>query len=291
MQVGYRKSMECELQAKYELQVGIIKKWFSALGFSGDYRDEFDALITAPDSFAVIEEGVENYRFSEDLADGWQNLVACLYFCEELEHRYEEKGIPREILLHTLSDLVYWTDVHVGLTGKLGVSEVCWLPNHLSMILFRLGRLQFCIGGCEKDIVDLGIVKGEPVLEVHIPAGEPLEIENCKVSFEQAKEFFAKYYPNYDYKCFTCGSWLLDDTLVNFMKETANVIRFQRLFTPVSKKESDDVIKYSFRWDTRRENLDTVEPTNSFTEKILAHAKQGGKFYYGFGYVKKMIRQ
>ncbi len=275
------------MQVGYENQVEIIRKWFSALGFDACYKDEFETLMQTPNSFVPIEESIEEYRFSEDLSDGWQNLVACLYFCESLEQRYEEKGIPREILLHTLSDLVYWTDVHVGLTGKLGVSEVCWLPNHLSMILFRLGRLQFCLGDCEKDITDLDIAKGEPVLEVHIPAGEPLDIESCKASFEQAKEFFAKYYSNYDYKCFTCGSWLLDDTLINFMKETSNVIKFQRLFTLVSAKESDDVIKYSFRWDSRRENLSELVPANSFTEKILEHAKHGGKFYYGFGYVRR----
>ncbi len=262
----------------------IVQKWYDALPFPDAYDDEFTALLKKT---AIEDAAIGNDSFSAEIQEGDKNLFKCLYFCEALSRRYAEQEIADRILYDTLSDLVFWTNIHVGLTGSLGLSEVNWVKNHLSMKLFRLGRLQYCFGSCGHDIDALGVKQGDSIIEVHIPGGEPLDIVACKRSVDDARRFFAQYFPQVDYKCFTCGSWLLDDTLINFMQETANIIRFQRMFTLVTRKESDAILKYSLGWNARKENLHEFTPANAFTERVMKHVADGGVFYSGFGYIQK----
>ncbi|MBP5639899.1 MAG: hypothetical protein J6X55_10500 [Victivallales bacterium] len=71
---------------------------------------------------------------------------------------------------------------------------------------------------------------GDAMAHVHIPAIEPLSYEECKAGLEQAREFFPKYFPEFDFKGFMSTSWLFDPTLQNFLPPTSNIVRFQSLF-------------------------------------------------------------
>ena len=97
--------------------------------------------------------------------------------CEELEKKYAEKGIPESVLLDTLSDISIWLDTWSDLKGETYLGELGWLQRHLKMDIFRIGRLQFAFGTCEVDSPDQGICKGDPIIEVHIPADGPMSPE------------------------------------------------------------------------------------------------------------------
>jgi len=71
---------------------------------------------------------------------------------------------------------------------------------------------------------------GDPMIGVHIPAVDPLDYGECRAAIEQARDFFPKYCPEFDFKGFVCGSWLLDPTLQDFLPQTSNIVRFQSLF-------------------------------------------------------------
>ena len=71
---------------------------------------------------------------------------------------------------------------------------------------------------------------GAPMVEVHIPAIAPLTYEACKDSMEQARVFFPKYFPEFNYQGFMTTSWLLDPTLQEMLPPTSNIVRFQSLF-------------------------------------------------------------
>ncbi len=263
------------------MPISIAKKWYELLKFPAKYDAQFRQLLVKYD--ALPPATLEGYEWGE----GGKNLVMCLCFCEELERKYAEKGIPTQVLLDTLHDIVLWTDVHYGLYGELGVSETNWLKLHFSLTIFRLGRLQFAFENCRCDIPEIGIKKGEPVLDVHIPSGEVLNIEDCEQSFLEAKEFFSRYFPQYAYGCFVCHSWLLDSTLGRFMKPDSNIIRFQKMFTVIENDESLDAIRFTVNWLANKDNIATLKPHNRFTEQALKFIAEGGKFYTSFGYIKK----
>ena len=124
-------------------------------------------------------------------------------------------------------------------------------------------------------------------MEVHIPEGAPLTPEDCEASVERAKEFFEKYYPQFEYKYFTCHSWLMDDTLKEILSENSNMIKFQNMFELYHKEKSDDILKYVFKWDTKRANLRFQIPFSSFADKIKKLAMSGKEFYAALGVFEK----
>ena len=71
---------------------------------------------------------------------------------------------------------------------------------------------------------------GAPMVHVHIPAIAPLTYAECKAGLEQAREFFPKYFPEFDFQGFITTSWLFDPTLQELLPPTSNIVRFQSLF-------------------------------------------------------------
>lgn len=241
----------------------IIRRWYEALNFPESWSCEFDVLL---ENSSLEPTNIFDYQLG---VDAQQDFLMYLYFAENLYLKYAIRGIPESILMQTLSDLVIWAKVYYELNGKIGLSEPKWLSRHLSMKLFRLGRLQFCMADGE--------------VEIHIPGGEPLLPEECQCSINRSKEFFKTYYPEYNFDKYTCHSWLLDDTLRDFVGENANITKFRNLFTVYHRDQSDAALKYIFRWDTRRENLSAFPANSSFAVKIKEFVLNGGVLFEATG--------
>ena len=171
--------------------------------------------------------------------------------------------------------------------GRLYLGEINWLKRHLGMRLFKLGRLQFCMASSEFAIEEKGLRQGDTVVEVHIPEGEPLSTEACLASLGLAREFFARYYPDFSYGLFTCHSWLLDTSLRELLPENSNILRFASLFKIVRQDTSDALLGYLFEWGASREDLERHTPTSSLSCKVKAAAMAGRAFYESLGYIEK----
>jgi len=261
----------------------IIKKWYYKLGFPKKYEEEFlnlldGAELTDDIKISDIENSTENCPY---------NLLYSLYFVEDMWRIYKERNIPEKILLDTAYDIVRWTEVWYDINGKLGLDLMGWISDHLNVKLFKLGRLEFDFDEFSKDYIEHGISKGEKRIGVHIPAEGPLTPELCDESFNQAKEFFKKYYPEYEYEYFTCYSWLLDETLDKYTKETSNITKFRRRFTLIDGYVGDGILQFVFRWDARRSNLENFKPSSKFAELIKDAVLAGEQFHSRLGIIKK----
>lgn len=257
----------------------IIKKWYNKLRISDEYKEEFEnALYEIKISDTI---SIEDCYVNE--TDGKRNLLSFLYMCENLEEKYKQKGISEEVLLDTLSDIPIWLNTWSDIKGEMFLGETKWLSRHLSMKLFKLGRLQFCMGKSEYDIPEKNIEKNNNIIEIHIPQGEPLSIEKCKLSIQKAKDFFAKFFPDYKYKGFTCHSWLLDKSLSKYLGQDSNILKFQNMFTPVHNENSDAVLKYVFGWNANRRNINRFFVNSRFASAIKDAALNGAEFYETYG--------
>lgn len=264
------------------MKQNLIRKWYNKLSFPEKYNEEFEHLI---ESTPISAESIENWDYKAKTPE--ENVLAYLYFCEALEKKYEALGIPEKILLDTLSDLVIWTNTHYKLTGKFGLSETGWLYRHLSFKLFRLGRLQFCMADSEFGIEEIGLRAGAPVVEVHIPEGEPLPLSICKESLAYADDFFAKYFQDFKYFTYTCHSWLLDPSIIPLVGEESNIAAFRGMFKIVQNDDSDALFKYIFRWNATREDIKDIEAKSSLAKKVKAAALLGERFHESLGYILK----
>ena len=260
----------------------IIEKWYKTLSFPKEYDEEFYKALSEID----ISPDTKIDTYDIDCPDGKKNLLSCLYMCEAQAEKCRKTGIPEDIVVDTLRDFVTWTNTWTKLKGELYLGELIWLNRHIDMKLFRLGRLQFCMSAAEHDVPSRNLKEGDKVIEVHIPEGSPLTKEACAESFNMAKEFLARYFPDFDYKCFLTHTWLLDDTVNRFLKPESNIIKFQEFFDPVYKNESYAVLRYTIGWDTTIDNLKDKSAPNSFAQKIKDFALEGGKLYEVLGILK-----
>lgn len=261
----------------------VIEKWYKKLNFPSQLDAEFyNALNTIPISDAVTVE-----EYGRGCKDGKRNLLSYLYMCEKAANEARERGIPEEILLDTLADVVTWCITWTNVKGELYLGELGWLWRHLKLKIFRLGRLQFCMAKAKDDIPKYGIKIGDNVMEIHIPAGESLTPENCNDSLSRAKEFFAKYYPEFEYTVFTCHSWLLDDALKEILPEESGIIRFGNMFDKVGEDESLALIRYLFTWDTTELNLKYQIPRSSLAKAVQKEVANGKKFHETLGVIPK----
>ena len=260
-----------------------ILRWYNKLKFPQEYNEAFVNLLNAYTGDGWTD--VRSYDAQSHTAQ--ENLLAYLYFCEALEKKYKKYGIDEQILLHTLSDIVIWTNVWFSIKQELGLGETEWLKRHLSFRLFRLGRLQFCFGEFEKDYSEMNIKKGDNVIEVHIPNDGKLLYEQCDASFEQAEAFFAYYFPDFYYRFYSCHSWLLDEGVCVFLDENSNICRFGARFQAIDRNMSDEIIRYVFRWDATRKNIDSFNANTKLARALKIAAEKGEIFYEVLGIIRK----
>ena len=263
----------------------IIEKWYWKLGFPEKYNEEF---------YQILEEIPIDASLRVDDADIWspygkENLLQYLYFTEQLHKQYQEKGIPDSIFIHTMQDIVNWTKTWSDVRGELWLEETQWLHRHFHMQLFALGRLQFFICSLWADIPEWGMAKGDTLIEVHIPAEGPLKYEDCLASFRMANVFFPKYFPDHPYQDYFCDSWLLDDSLKDYLRPDTNIMKFQSLSVPISKRPNNEILHCIFPKDTTEENLAAAVPTSSFAAKVKETVLHGGRFYSVMGKRSKLL--
>jgi len=256
----------------------LADKWYKKIRFPAEYDEEFKELISA-----ISDPGemlFTDYDFEANKDDNQKNLIMYLYFCEELSRKYEEKGIPEEILMASLvPDFPIMVKRCVCLTGKLGLLRAGWFNLHMNLKLYRLGRLQFCMHTCYEDVPSKGLKKGDPVMDVHIPGEGPLDVDECQKSFDLCEKFFKKFFPDFKWDYYTCFSWVFDDVLENFLKEDSNILKFGKLFEPVHSVPADSILHFMFKYGIEsRDEIKDIPAKSSFAQKVKDYALSGGEF-------------
>ncbi len=233
---------------------------------------------------AMAEEYAITKKRPQTGDDDLLPLFILAHLAEYTLAEQEKRGIPHEITVSSLRDVNLWIGNYRNRHGKLGVMDFDWLLFHWRSEIFRIGRLQF------RPIPHKETTpSGEMDLEVHIPQGEPLNTEACLESFARAKEFFAAHYPEMKFDYFVCQSWLLSPHLANFLPETANTVKFMRLWTvyELLENQSNAITSRVFRMGMKREELTEDTPAvTSMQKNLKAYLLAGGDFRDGKGYRK-----
>lgn len=264
----------------------IAKKWCSLIPFSKEFDLEFERILKVNSGLTPMR--IEEYHVEECEQNIEKNLVMILYFCERASEKYTEMGIPQEIFLDTVKDFAISAERCRSMYGRFGFYRISGLLPYLNLRIFRIGRLVFKMGGAYKDIDEKGIKKGENIIDVHVPGGEPLVIEDCFKSLAEAERFFDKYFPDYSFEYFTCFSWLLDSTLRGFLNENSNILKFQELFEVVHQRKEDSILHFMFKYGIKdRVELNSIEAKTDFAKKIKEYALSGGDFYNVLGVRRK----
>ena len=260
----------------------IAEKWYKRLNFPKEADNDFYNLLETETGFSEMLFSEFDLKVNNEFFR--KNVIWALYFCEELYHKFTAKGIPEKIILDSFAGIKLNALKGFDVTGELAIrSFAYWLYLYYEFKLITLGRLQFELRGAMSGAEHLGLPAGEPVLAVHIPVGEKLTEEACLDSFKSANEFFGKYFPEYEYRFFTCYSWLLDRNLNKILPESSNIIKFGRLFEHALDLPQNDAIAFAFPFGTTRENIKDAEAKTSLQKSLKAYVLDGGTINITFG--------
>lgn len=254
--------------------------------------EEFCVLVKMPEAAAgIIEEErlkteAKEYRaVRETFFRDWQEFnrqvnreegssrrflyYYVMFACEAYED-YQRKGLTEQLYLDTFSDYRIWCENCYAQTGEYGLRECEWLWRHSYLKLFRLGRLQYELYPAREDISTGGfeIKKGQMLLNIHIPQGEPLRFEACEDSLRKAQKMF----PDFHY--FVCDSWLLYPGLNELMKPDSNIIRFQERFHIFEVNEAERDAELRIFRTVREAPADYPEDT-AFQKRAKAYLLAG----------------
>ena len=179
----------------------------------------------------VYKENHENfYRIVLEKKNSamWFLVIYSRMACEVYD-KYLDLGISEVVFWDTFKDITLWCENYEREYGVIGLGAYEWFYRHIDMTLFRFGRLQFEPMIMEYTISggDYTIPQGTPVINIHIPQGEPLIWGECENSINQAVKIWGEDIP------FVCHSWLLYPNLNEVLSKNSNIREFSRHFNVI----------------------------------------------------------
>jgi hypothetical protein len=126
-----------------------------------------------------------------------------------------------------------------------------------------------------------------PILALHIPASGSLSVEICNESFKTAVDFFATYYPEYNYNIFSCDSWLLDNQYPEYLAESSNIRQFSSEFYLFPTANANSAQTYQRVFQSEAKAINELPQNSSLQKSMVEFLKSGRCFRSGGGFIFK----
>lgn len=207
---------------------------------------------------------------------GFRALAVLLRTALRSRERYKEAGISEEVFLDTMKCFTRFVNEYRESYGEYGFDRGFWVGRQLSLLLFRLGELEY--ERTERD--------GEPALAIHIPSDANLSPDETERSLALADDFFRARFPAYMHAPMFCNSWLLSPVLHMLLPPSSKILRFQTLFEIVSFDEAAQDYK---QWVFKNRDLppERFPEDTSLQREMKAFVLHGGKVGCALGILKK----
>ena len=125
--------------------------------------------------------------------------------------------------------------------------------------------------------------KGDPVVNLHIPANGKFTPEIVDESLKDIKEFLKECFPDYNYKAFVCCSWFLDPQNELLLKEDSNILKFAKRFNRFTHKDWGKSI-FSFVYQMDNPVIEELPENTSLQIAMKKHLLSGKTIYNVGGY-------
>jgi hypothetical protein len=204
-----------------------------------------------------------------DRGPAWKHFYVYAYLAllDDVLAYHAGRGVPEPVSWVTLADLGRNLAIDRRMNGEGWPVMLQWLTLHVRGGVYELGRLQF----------QRRRPGGDPTaLSLHVPRSGALTPSACDASFEWARELFPRHFPDEPYRIVTCGSWLLDPALAEYLPADSNIIRFQRRFELLPDGEDGDEDFLRFVFGTLTTPLEELPARTILQRAGIAHLKSGG---------------
>lgn len=186
-------------------------------------QDTFSDLMVpekAADANVILKD-----RLGDD--PGSVKILACQLLCALKTYEcYHHAGISDKIFFDTMGCFSRFIKECQAKTGVVAFDRGWWTYRQLSMVLFRIGALEYEF-------------RANGTVAIHIPSDANLTEEAVNHSLASAKQFIARHRPAYQNAEFTCRSWLLAPALAELLDRNSRIVQFQRRFSIQQVNEAD----------------------------------------------------
>lgn len=228
-----------------------------------------------PASARKAYDKLENYLGSDP---DHMKMLTCQLLCACEDHaEYAKRGIDEQIFTDTMKCYTRFLKECKDRTGKTEFDRGWWTYRQISMVLFRIGELEY----------ELTQLKGQKAVSVHIPSDASFTPEQVDESLKRSEEFIATFYPDYEATQYFCESWLLSPRLSDMVKETSNIRKFQKLFTIQEDMPEDKEYMEWLFGKTLDTPLEELPEKTSLQRKAKELLRNGGNLGAGVGILTK----
>lgn len=234
----------------------------------GTVERELEGLFVPGDRKEILES-LKNKLMPDE--QGMKMLGCTIHCLNKSWELYEEKGIPERIFVDTMKIFQRFAKEHQESYGVYGFDREWWSFRQLSLVLFRIGELEY----------EMTESEGKRVISIHIPSDAVLTPDNWKRSYEQADAFFRRYYPDWAGCPYICNSWLLSPALKELLGQESHILKFQSGFRVISwDEESREYLQWVFkRRDLPLEQLPENTSLQRNMKKYVLEGKKIGEAY------------
>lgn len=170
--------------------------------------------------------------------DNIKMLYCQLECARRIFDKYQAKHISNAVYIDTMQCFTRFIEECKRKNGRMFFDRGWWTYRQVSMCIFRIGQLEY----------EFNKHEGENAIAIHIPSDVNLTKGAVDHSLEQAGIFFQTYYKDYEYKGYTCDSWLLSPVLRSLLPEKSNILSFQKRFDIIQEnKEDREYIEWLFQ--------------------------------------------
>ena len=257
-----------------------IEKLCHAIGLPEEVMNavlELDKTLDVPQRAMLRrketwEEGLQQVTaaLGED-PKGFKMLTLMLHTAVECKEDYNAMGISEDIYIASMSCFTRFVKEHMVSYGCYGFDRGFWTVRQLSLTVFRLGQLEY----------EITTHSQQKIISLHIPNSAKLEPQLLRQSYETAKAFFAKYFPDYADVPYGCHSWLLSPNLKEILPQSSRIRYFQDQFIILNSEPSDDYLEWAFQRSPAA--VENLPERTSLQRSIKAFLLRGGVFCNGEG--------
>lgn len=207
----------------------------------------------------------------------------------DVRRYHRRRAVPPEPSWGILAALGTQMTYHRRLRGEGGLHTQDWLTFHFRGAVYALGRLhverlRIWFDADADRAAEPGPRRGDSALGLHIPAGT-LPPEQVDDALHLAHGFFARHFPDEQYRFATCVSWLLDDQLAEYLPADSNIIRFQRRFRLLPSPGADDnATMVEFIFNRPLCELDSLPRDTRLQRAVIDHIRSGRVWTFRTGW-------
>lgn len=206
-----------------------------------------------PEPISSLLESVRAAAADSGVAPETVDLLFFLLCMKPLKQRYLDAGLPMSSYAGVAADLRSKLNECYRLKGIWGTFVASWFCRFFSLGRFVMGRLQYekiplPANYCPASMAHM---TGKLVINVHIPSGRPLILEEVRASMAEAAAFYAPFFPE-NQVIFVCHSWLLFPGHLEMLPESSGIRRFMEEFTVIDTyddPEGHDLWRIFYRED------------------------------------------